>query len=407
MAVPALRALCCLLFPMTAIPVKESPTLLDILLLGGAQILVWGGSFFLLSVLADPIGEDTGWPRQWVLGALSLGILVSGLLSPWLGRALARWGGRGLLGASGIIVAAGLLVLAASQHLAVYVLAWVIIGAGMACGLYDALFAALGSLYGVRAHRAISHITLISGLCTTLVWPVMAAMVSQFGWRTACVLYAALLLVSVVPMYRRALPAHRAAAAAATTAGQGGHGLDRGVYWLMSASFTVAAVLMTAMMVQLISLLQARGATLAEAIGLAALLGPAQVGARIVFMAMKTMHPIWPALASVVLTLLGLVLLTVAPAYAAIALLMYGAGNGMRAIVRGTLPLALCEARDYAAVMGRLARPALIGQAATPLVGGLCLQYLGASPTFWVLCVLAGVNVMLTVWLWRRLAAAA
>ncbi|MEA2780573.1 MAG: hypothetical protein QOK29_2117, partial [Rhodospirillaceae bacterium] len=53
--------------------------------LGLAQILAWGSSYYLLAVLAKPIAGDTGWPLPWVVGGLSLGLLVAGLVSPRVG----------------------------------------------------------------------------------------------------------------------------------------------------------------------------------------------------------------------------------------------------------------------------------------------------------------------------------
>ena len=163
----------------------------QILLLGIAQILVWGGSFFILAVLADPVVRETGWSRQWVYGGLSLGVLVSGLLAPACGRLIARQGGRTLLSLSGLGVAAGLVLMASAQQLPVFLLAWVVMGIGMAAGLYDALFATLGTCYGTQARSAISGITLVSGFCTAITWPVAAFLVSHLGWRGACLAYAA------------------------------------------------------------------------------------------------------------------------------------------------------------------------------------------------------------------------
>jgi MFS family permease len=91
-----------------------------IALLGLLQILSWGGSFYLLGVLADPIAADTGWSHQWVLGAASIGLLVASLLSPLCGRLIARLGGRRVLGAHGPILAAGLLLMAAAPSLPVF-----------------------------------------------------------------------------------------------------------------------------------------------------------------------------------------------------------------------------------------------------------------------------------------------
>lgn len=118
--------------------------------------------------------EDTGWSRQWVYGGLSLGIFISGLLIPRCGDYVARHGGRGMLAWSGIVTAAGLLLMACSTGLPAFIAAWVILGGAMADGLYDALYATLGDSYGVQAKSAITTITLISGFAPPLCgrcWP--------------------------------------------------------------------------------------------------------------------------------------------------------------------------------------------------------------------------------------------
>jgi MFS family permease len=106
--------------------------------LGVTQIFAWGSSYYLPAVLAKPIATETGWPFTWVIGGLSLGLLLAGLISPVVGRTIERLGGRSVLAASAVLLAAGLLVLALAQSLAVYLGAWIVIGLGMGAGLSTA-----------------------------------------------------------------------------------------------------------------------------------------------------------------------------------------------------------------------------------------------------------------------------
>lgn len=76
--------------------------------LGVAQIFAWGSSYYLLTALAKPIAADTGWSMDWIIGALSLGLLVSGAVSPHVGRAIGRHGGRPVLAAACLLQASGL-----------------------------------------------------------------------------------------------------------------------------------------------------------------------------------------------------------------------------------------------------------------------------------------------------------
>jgi predicted MFS family arabinose efflux permease len=380
------------------------PTVAVSVLLAIAQILVWGGSFFLMAMLAVPVVKDTGWSQQWVYGSLSLGILISGLLAPMVGRGVARMGGRLILASSGLIIALGLALIASAPNLPCFVLAWVVMGVGMSVGLYDPLFATLGQLYGNNARSAITRITLISGFCTTLVWPLLAILIEHFGWREACLVYSTGLALFVLPIYLCVFPKHVPVMHPSTAHPSIEKALSNVVQertlMLLTAGFILASVIMTAISVQLIAVLQAQGISLTAALGIAALLGPSQVGARAIDMLIgRQTHPIWSALGSSVLVALGLMCVIMSPAMAALGIVLYGAGSGIRSIVRGTLPLALFGARNYPIVLGRIARPTLIAQALTPLAGGYLQERYGATVTMMVLGGLALINVVLVLML--------
>ncbi|WP_288442333.1 MFS transporter [uncultured Pseudomonas sp.] len=367
------------------------------------QILVWGGSFFLMAVMADPISRDTGWPSQWVYGALSLSLMVSALVAPWSSRLIARYGGRPQMAASGAMVALGLLIMGASHALAWFLVAWAVIGIGMAMGLYEALFATLGGLYGEGAGKAITGITLIAGFASTLSWPAVALGIEHIGWRATCVCYALLLLVVVAPLYWRVLPeGGRVELPARSQAQASTMGVERSLYLMLTSMFAIGAIIMTAIAVQLVAVLQGLGHSLPMAIGLAAMLGPSQVASRVLQILAGKRHPIWTALAWVSLVLAGLLMVAFVPAATAVGLLIFGCGNGLRAIVRGLLPLALMPPDQYVLLMGRMSRPALIGQAVTPVVGGFLFEHYGAIGVLLALILLALTNVLLVVMVMRR-----
>ncbi|WP_223282442.1 MFS transporter [Pseudomonas amygdali] len=383
----------------------NQPSFLSVFLLGLAQILSWGGSFFVMAVLVTPIVEDTGWARQWVYGALSISILLSGLLSPWMGKLISQHGGRRVLASSGLVLSVGLFAAGMATNIVVFVIAWLVIGLGMAIGLYDALFATLGKTYGAQSRAAISKITLISGFATTISWPVVAWLVQAWGWRSACEIFALVLAVTVAPLYLISIPRDSAPRDNVKHVQKASSFLDgqRSVFRVMTAAFTLAAIIMTAVSIQLISLLQAQGVGLTAAIGIAALIGPAQVGARLLdgFFG-KELHPIWPTIASAVLVAIGLAFVLASPLLATIGILVYGTGSGMRAIVRGTLPMALFDKDIYPVVIGKIARPALMAQAITPLVGGWIQGRWGAGFTLEVLFLLAVINVVLVIVLFYK-----
>ena len=386
-------------------PTAKFPSPLAIVALGVLQILVWGGSFFLMAVMADPISRDTGWPSQWVYGALSLSLMVSALLAPLSSRLTARYGGRPQMAASGAVVAVGLLIMAASHNLALFLLAWAVIGVGMAMGLYEALFATLGGLYGEGAGKAITGITLIAGFASTLSWPLVALAIEHLGWRVTCVYYALLLIVGVAPLYWRVLPAGGRVEVRRQQQNADAPEVERSLYLLLTSLFAIGAIIMTAIAVQLVAVLQGLGHSLPAAIGLAAMLGPSQVASRVLQILAGKRHPIWTALAWVSLVLVGLLLVTLVPAATAVGLLVFGCGNGLRAIVRGLLPLAMMPPAQYVLLMGRMSRPSLIGQALTPLVGGYLFEHFGAMGVLVTLCLLALANVGLVLAVMRKVRA--
>lgn len=389
---------------MTTDTLPRRPGNGKIVLLGLLQILSWGGSFYLLGVLADPIAADTGWPHQWVLGAASIGLLVASLLSPLCGRLIARIGGRKVLGAHGLILAAGLGLMAVAPSLPLFLLAWVVIGIAMATGLYDALFTSLGSTYGLKARPIIVGITLISGFCTTVIWPLLAVMEHLMGWRLTCAVFGGVVLVTLFPLYRYALDAQVPAATAGRAVSGSGTVLEPSIYWSMTALFAIAAALMTCISIVLLTVLQARGHSLASAVGLAALIGPASVLCRVIDLLFKRNTPMFTALLSSGMTALGLLLVDFTPSVVAWGLVFYGAGNGLRAIVKSTLPLAVVDQADYAVVSGRMARPALLAQAAAPVACGYLISEWGSEAMIHALTAMALIAFALSLWLARLVA---
>jgi hypothetical protein len=140
---------------------------------------------------------------------------------------------------------------------------------------------------------------------------------------------------------------------------------------------------------------------LSAAVVLGTLVGPSQVFARVIEgLVGRHYHPIWTMVASAVLVATGALLLLPGPSIYAIAVVLYGAGNGIGSVARGTLPLALFGARRYPVIMGRLALPILMAMAFAPLAGAVALQKAGADVTLALLVAIAFLNVALVGLLW-------
>src|SRR5581483_325327 len=342
--------------------------------------------------------RDTGWSYTFVMAGVSAGLFVAGLVSPRVGRTIGAQGGRPVLATSAALLALGLMLIGIAPSIPIYLGGWIVIGAGMGAGLYDAAFSTLGSIYGKDARKPITWVTLFGGFASTVCWPLSAFLVDQLGWRGACFVYAAIQLGFSLPIHLFVLPA-RSEDVSTATADKAAVTLARGerpVFIILAIVLTLGAAVLSMVGMHLLVLLQARGVSLAAAVAFGAMVGPAQVGARVIEMlAGSRYHPIWTMIASTVLVAAGTWLLYLnAPIYA-VALVLYGAGNGIGSIARGTLPLALFGAQRYPVLMGRLAMPLLIAMSIAPVIGALTFNTAGVDGTLGLLAAIATLNVAL------------
>jgi MFS family permease len=349
--------------------------------LGTGQTITWASSYYLPAIVADPIAHDLGISNTDVFAAFSMALLLSAGLGPAIGRAIDRRGGRGVLCLSNLVFASGLMLLAVAHSLVLLGVAWLVLGVGMALGLYDSAFATLAGLYGRDARSAITGITLIAGFASTIGWPLTSLLDHEIGWRGACISWAALHLLLALPLNRFLVPLAPPPPENTVPSDPHGNTSLRGAMALLAFVFAATWVVSTGMAAHLPGVLEAAGATKTLAVTAAALVGPAEVAARLIeFSLLRRLHPLASARLATVLHPIGAGALMLFGGPAAMAFTMlHGAGNGMLTIAKGTLPLALFGSAGYGLRTGLLSAPARVAQAGAPLLFGLLLDRFGTG----------------------------
>ena len=344
--------------------------------LGVTQIVAWGAIFYSPVLTAPMIVAETGWSLTFTMSGFSIGLLAAGLVAPFVGRSIDRYGGHVVMTAGSLVSALGLVGLAYARDPAVYLAVWLVLGAGLGASLYDPAFATLGRIFGAAARRPITVLTLAGGFASTVGWPATHLLIGAIGWRGTYLVYAALLAAICAPLHAFALPRSRAVADAPadgpsvrTVALLPPHGI---AFVLVTAAFTAYAFVPSALSAHLLAIFGRSGIDPATVVLIGALFGPAQVVARVIELAFgRNVHPLLLARASVVLLVMAfalLALLGISAPLAAVFALLFGAANGLITIARGALPLALFGAEGYGRLIGRISGPWLLMQSAAPLV---------------------------------------
>lgn len=360
--------------------------------LGFSQFICWGISYYMLGAFGEAMVRDLGWPRTLVHGGFALALLVMGGVSGLAGRWVDQRGGRTVMVVGSLLLFAGCLGLAVGKGVAAYYLAWAVVGLAMRLTLYDAAFATLAHVAGQGARRPMAQITLLGGLASTAFWPLGHALAESLGWRGALWVYAALALLTV-PLHlaipRAGGPAHATQVPPAPPEPLAAAGADR--LWaaaLFAAVTTLVNFLNAGMSAHMVGLLAGLGLALPLAVGMAALRGVGQSGARLAEVLFGArLHPL--ALGAFAALLLPLACLAgvwagQVLAMAVVFALVYGAGNGLLTITRGTSPLLLFDHRTYGAFVGRLVAPGFLLSACAPVVYAAVMDGYGAAAALWM-----------------------
>ena len=351
--------------------------------LGITQILSWGTIFYTPVLIVPLIAAERGWSISFAMGGFSVGLLVGGLVAPYVGRSIDRFGGHVVMTIGSLIGGLGLALIVFAAHPVAYYAVWMVLGIAMAANLYDAAFATLGRIFGLGARRPITALTLAGGFASTVSWPATHFLLDRVSWGGTYLVYAGLLAFIAAPLHAVALPRNRFEA---DVPAQGGleepakvlppYGLQ---FILVASAFASYAFVPSGLSAHLLAIFARTGIDAGTVVWIGALFGPAQVGARLVEFAFgRNLHPLWVvrfALSTLLCAFTMLAMLGVSIGTAVAFAIMFGGANGLVTITRGAVPLALFGASGYGRLMGRLASPFLLVQSSAPLIMAFTIEH--------------------------------
>ncbi len=348
------------------------------------EVLAWGALYYPPVLTVPLIAAERGWSASFAMSGFSAALLAGSLVAPTVGRLIDRHGGHWVMSLGSLVGAVGLLMLTTTSHPLAYIAAWMLLGVAMSATLYEGAFATLGRIFGPAARRPITFVTFVAGLSSTVSWPVTQLLLDTNGWQSCYLVYAALLAGIAAPLQAFALPRKRVgpvapAPAEAVTPERGPTLPPRGKpFLLVMAGFTAYAFIPSGLAAHLLAFFQRADIDPATVVIIGMLFGPAQVLARACEFAFGAKaHPLYLARFAFALMVSNFIILGIvgiSTPLAALFYVLFGASNGLVTIARGTVPLALFGAAGFGRLVGRLAAPWMVMQAAAPLVLALVAE---------------------------------
>ena len=346
--------------------------------LGIPQIIGWGSGFYLPAILAVPISKDLGIATETFFWAFTISLLVSGLVGPRVGKAIDRLGGRRVLPFGNLAFALGLSLLALSSDPTLLFVAWFFMGIGASMGNYDSAFATAVSFLGTKANKVIAGITVFAGFSSTISWPLTSFLNENFSWQTAVWFWVVMHLLVALPIHL-SIP-HVAAKEVADATGpirkiiKNRFRFDP-LLLAFAVMFALEGFLVSGVNTTLPFMLGELGADAQLAIFAAAILGPSQVAARLLLVALdRYLTPMRVAAISILVHPVGVILLLAFGANAILPfVILHGIGVGLNPFIRGSLPLLFFGSESYGQRQGYVMMLSKIVSALSPTLLTLML----------------------------------
>jgi MFS family permease len=364
-----------------------------------AQVVSWGTLYYSFSLFAGPMSGELGWSSTGINGALTAGLLVTGLMAYPVGTLFDRHGARWLMTGGSLGAGLGLLVWSRITTLPQFYLLWLVLGALMSCVLIEAVFAVIHQQFGAQARRAVTAMTMVTGFSGTVFVPLIGHLLPALGWRQSLEVLAAFNLFFCVPVHFFFTPprgrTHQPVPVPDARAGRAvmRKRLRNPIFWGLVCWYTSYSLTASSLIFQLVPVLSAEQVPNGDILLCFALIGPVQVLARLIMVTVGRGVSIVSlgAMTSTIVPLGLLVLIFAPPSFPWLCVFAacFGVGHGVTTILRGVAPAEWLGHDYYARTMGAIALPMMFAMAVAPLLSAAVWSATGSPRAVW-LVILAG-----------------
>ncbi len=393
-----------------------------VITLAVAETVSWGVLYYAFTVFLDPMRQTLRWSSASITGAFSLGLLLSGLVAPPMGRWLDQRGPRLLMTAGSLAAVALLLAWSVIHDLVSFYLIWVGLGVTMGAVLYEPAFFVVATWFRRQRGQALIVLTLIAGFASVIFIPLAGWLVQTQGWRSALVTLAVILAVVTVPIHALALrrrPADlglapdgelaRGVVAVAIQEAEPSatlrEAVSDGVFWLLTGAFFCASLTIAVIFVYLVPYLMAHGYPPGVAATVTGLVGAVALPGRVILTHLGNRMPrSWVTVSIFLAQLAGMLALMLAPGLIGVVgfVILFGAGFGAITPARAALVVEYYGPEHYGDINGAVAFMLNLARALAPVSAGVVYGVTGGyAVVFWGLVAvsaLAALLMALTGW---------
>ena len=258
-----------------------------IYLIGISVTFCYSSYAYLFSALLQTWEVELNVSRNKLTFAYSLGLIIHGLLLPYLGKLVDRNYSFIMMWLSPLLLGFSVINLAFVNTYYEFIIAWVLVSATAGGCLYTMIFSVLTINLKKDIKNSIAIITLIAGLASTYTYPTATYLTESFNWRTTVLIFGIVNIVISAPANYFGFKTiiHQEKNFNSNTNNEKQENIYYNPkFWLLCFPLFVFGFNAGAIITHIIPMMQEKNLSLTMAVLIASLFGPGQIIGRILIM---------------------------------------------------------------------------------------------------------------------------